>query len=970
MSIFFSSTRRLNSLFLRNGSSLILLLFFFAAFSSGTLVAQTVSGTITDASGETLIGASVVIKGTQTGTVTDLDGNFTLNGAKVGDLLQISYTGYAQQEILAASNMQIVLEAGSTLDEVVVTGVFDARTKMESSIAITTLGTEQLDRVAATSAADLLKNIPGVFVNQARGEIWNSVYSRGLSANSIDNINGYRYVSLQEDGLPVTNVELFPDLFLRADAMTERVEAVRGGTASILGANAPGGIFNYVSKTGGEEFAGEVRTKFGLEGNVQNPYYRADFNVGGPLAEGLTYNIGGFYRQSDGARDRGYPINKGGQIRANLVKQYNTGSFRLNLKYLNDRNDRMAFIPSTNWEDPQIADGFSRYDSYALYDFDIDIPFNEDGIRNFDPKNLLHSIDRAAGFNWTQDLGNGFLLKNDFKYSSKSDERNGTAVVTPISTTSFLFYAIPGLFGGPNPARTGTYRFSDPTTGQEFGTVELIPNVGPDAVPGPPAILVPGENNNFPGSNVQPNSLLFMPMFYQDIIRNEVANQLVLSKKLEKMSFNLGSFYSRSTLDVTNWSKGMGLSGGLIQDRPVPARITLDANNGQTYEVTSPEGFMNVGWSGSDNGETTQGIFALFLGHNWEISPKLNLDWGVRYENVSSVGFNTIGVENPRQGDSSFGGRDGNPLTLWDNGGGTEGAPVNYDFTLNSVSFSAGLNYRLNKENAIYARFALGNKAPSTFFYLDLNDDLLVDDLVNNNPTLLEGITQIEVGYKVNTDKLRLVATPFYSHLTNVPNIQTFSRQDGTRYSPLYQFNEYTTFGLEIESVYNITKELSVRANAVFQNSTADKFTVWDEGRDGPQDDAIVDYSGNEADNAANIIFNINPIYNGEKFFASLNYSYMGDRQANVPNAFTLPGFGTVDLAAGYDFSPKFGLQLNINNVLDNYGILGWQGPGGFPAALNRDGFSPEFIANNPNSIFSTQGSMPRSVFLTATVRF
>jgi len=187
---FFFSKRKLNSLFLRNGSSLVLLLFFFVVSSSGNLVAQTVSGTVTDASGETLIGASVVIKGTQTGTVTDVDGTFTLNGAKIGDLLQISYTGYAQQELPATSDMLIVLQSGSTLDEVVVTGVFDTRTKMESSIAITTLSSEQLDRVAATSAADLLKNIPGVFVNQARGEIWNSVYSRGLSANSIDNLNG------------------------------------------------------------------------------------------------------------------------------------------------------------------------------------------------------------------------------------------------------------------------------------------------------------------------------------------------------------------------------------------------------------------------------------------------------------------------------------------------------------------------------------------------------------------------------------------------------------------------------------------------------------------------------------------------------------------------------------------------------------------------------------------------------------
>ena len=953
------------------------LLLILGLFMIGTVNAQTggINGTIVDETGTSIPGASIMIQGTSNGAVSDFDGNFSINPLDDGNYtIVVSYIGYVTQNLAIQvpqdQNLSITLvEDTMLLEDVIVTGVFDARTKMEASVAITTIGVEQLERVAPTSSSDLLKNIPGVFVNQARGEVWNSVYSRGLSANSIDNLNGYRYVSLQEDGLPVTNVELNPDLFLRADAMTERVEAVRGGTASILGANAPGGIFNYVSKTGGDKFEGEVRAKYGLEGNGQNPYYRADFNLGGPMSNGWTYNIGGFYRQSDGARDRGYPINKGGQIRGNLLKKYKTGSFRINLKYLNDKNDVMAFIPSTNWNDPQIADGFSKYDSYALYDFNIDVPFNEDGIRNIDPTDLIHSVDRSIGFNWKQDLGNGFSLKNDFKYSRKDDERNGTAVVTPISTTGFLFYAIPGLFGGPNPARTGTYNFADPRTGQVFGTVELIPNVGPNAVPGPPAILVPGANNNFPGSNVQPNSLLFMPMFYQDVDRNEIANQLVLNKKTEKMSFNLGGFYSRSTLDVTNYSKGMGLSGGLIQDRPVPAQITLDANDGNTYEVTSPEGFMNVGWSGSDNGETTQGIFALFFGHNWEITPKLNLDWGLRYENVSSEGFNTIGVENPRQGDSSFGGRDGNPLTIWDNGGGTEGAPVNYDFNLNSVSFSAGLNYRINENNAIYGRVALGNKAPSTFFYLDLNDDLLVTDLVENSSSLLEEITQIEVGYKVNTDKLKMVVTPFYSNLKNVPNIQTFSREDGTRYSPLYQFNEFTTLGLEIEATYNITDKWLVRTNAVFQNSEADNYTAWDEGRDGPSDDSIIDYSGKEADNNANVIFNINPIYNGEKFFASLNYSYMGDRQANVPNAFVLPAFGNVDLAFGYDFSEKFSLQLNINNVFDKYGILGWAGPGGFPAALNRDGFSPEFIANNPNAVFSTQGSMPRAYFLTATYK-
>ncbi len=67
------------------------------------------------------------------------------------------------------------------------------------------------------------------------------------------------------------------------------MEAVRGGTASIVGANAPGGIFNYISKTGGQKFEGEFRAKLGLEGDGKNPYYRADINFGGPLSNGWTY---------------------------------------------------------------------------------------------------------------------------------------------------------------------------------------------------------------------------------------------------------------------------------------------------------------------------------------------------------------------------------------------------------------------------------------------------------------------------------------------------------------------------------------------------------------------------------------------------------------------------------------------------------------------------------------------------------
>ena len=86
------------------------------------LQAQTVTGLVVDATGEPVIGASVVEKGTTNGIMTDIDGKFTLN-VTLGSTLQISFVGYQTQEVRAARTMRIVLKEDSELlDEVVVVG--------------------------------------------------------------------------------------------------------------------------------------------------------------------------------------------------------------------------------------------------------------------------------------------------------------------------------------------------------------------------------------------------------------------------------------------------------------------------------------------------------------------------------------------------------------------------------------------------------------------------------------------------------------------------------------------------------------------------------------------------------------------------------------------------------------------------------------------------------------------------------
>ncbi|MFK7984017.1 MAG: carboxypeptidase-like regulatory domain-containing protein [Saprospiraceae bacterium] len=182
-------------------STIAFLLMIGLILLSNSLIAQ-ISGVIQGDDGETLIGANVVVKGTSTGTITDFDGKFELPDVSEGTPLVISYTGYTDKEVMAARDMVIVLSLGTDLEQVVVTGVFDARSSMESSVAISTLDAKKMDRLVSVSAADLFTNAPGVFVNSSAGETRNQVYTRGISAGSnyslTSDANGYYYLSLQE----------------------------------------------------------------------------------------------------------------------------------------------------------------------------------------------------------------------------------------------------------------------------------------------------------------------------------------------------------------------------------------------------------------------------------------------------------------------------------------------------------------------------------------------------------------------------------------------------------------------------------------------------------------------------------------------------------------------------------------------------------------------------------------------------
>lgn len=183
--------------------SLVLSLVCFAAVFA--MAQRTIVGTVSDESGETLIGASVQAKGTQAGTVTDVNGKFSLAVPRDANTLIISYTGYTTQEIaLGASNVvDVRLASGKLLTEVVVSATGLTRNKSDVVYANQTVKSEDLNAVTNKSVLNALQGkTAGVKIGAASGQAGASTRIVLRGETSLTQGNNALIVV---DGVPMNN---------------------------------------------------------------------------------------------------------------------------------------------------------------------------------------------------------------------------------------------------------------------------------------------------------------------------------------------------------------------------------------------------------------------------------------------------------------------------------------------------------------------------------------------------------------------------------------------------------------------------------------------------------------------------------------------------------------------------------------------------------------------------------------------
>lgn len=258
------------------------MLFAFLGASTGTISAFTppyntlihsditqqdgvCKGVVKDNQGETVIGASVVVKGSTNGTITGLDGDFTLDNVKRGDVIQISYIGYVSQEVVwQGTPLNITLKEDSqTLEEVVVVG-FGSQKKANLTGSVSQV---KMDDVLGERPVTNVKNalqgsMPGLMVSggASPGE------AKSFNIRGTVSINGMNPLVL------IDNVEGDIDLLNPEDI--ESVTVLKDAASSaIYGARAAAGVILITTKKAkkGEKFNLNYNANFGFQTSINSP---------------------------------------------------------------------------------------------------------------------------------------------------------------------------------------------------------------------------------------------------------------------------------------------------------------------------------------------------------------------------------------------------------------------------------------------------------------------------------------------------------------------------------------------------------------------------------------------------------------------------------------------------------------------------------------------------------------------------
>lgn len=787
------------------------------------------------------------------------------------------------------------------IEEVIVTGVpSGGATKLEASVSVSSLAAEDAINLAPRSTAEIFRSLPGIRSESSGGGGNANMTIRGIPLAT----GGSKYMQIHEDGLPVTE---FGDInfgntdnWIRADWTINRVESIRGGSASTFASNSPGGIINMLSKTGGED-AGSVGVAFGLDYDE----FRTDFEYGGALTDSISYHIGGFYRDGEGVRETGFNGDNGGQIKANVTKEFDDGFLRFYVKHLDDKVT--TYLPS-----PVVVEGGGSYGTLPGFD-----PSSQ-GLQSQQTNNIttfdqfgnpvsravsdgIESKVSAFGFEFERDLTDRLFVNNKFRNSDISG-----GFISPFTD---------GFAGGTDTiANKGAALCADASV----GGVSLDCSGGVVAMVG--------------GQAADPNQLAYTNLLFDTRIHDLglLVNDLELTWEDAGYRISGGIYYSKQAIKTSwnSWHTRMQ---------------TVDGDNSQNITYMAVGAGIDAGGNPvdvvlADNGALTQS----FLSWNWDLeyttlAPYVNLGFDVgdratidisaRRDDVEARGQRLDGccggnmpfdlngngsvgqfevqngvitrldsdalLENP--GATSAGFIAGGVRVLNENNANITN--VNYD--ADNTAFSIGGTYLITDDSSIFARYSDGGRAVADRL-TQVPGSLNPDGSLTATTDGFDNVEQIEIGYKHSAGSWSFFAT-YFNTVTEETQAELTSGLTFVR--------EYEANGIELEGDIDITDTFFIRGNATWTDAEISK------DQDNP---AIV---GNTPRRQADFIYTIIPEFRGDRFSVGLVLQGSTDFFLQDNNDLKQEAYNLINLFGNWDITEDLTAYINVNNLTDEFVI-------------------------------------------------
>ena len=741
-------------------------------------------------------------------------------------LIALPTTAFAQEAPQAD-------DAAPASDEIIVTGTAGrGNNRQAPAFAITNITSDAIEKAAPNSTADLFKVIPGVSAESSGGQNGANIFVRGYPSGG-----DAEFVTLTVQGVPFFSPPTLSFLentqLIRIDETIDRVEAVRGGTGALFGNGQPGLTVNFVQKEGGRDFEGLVKGSITDYGDI-----RGDIRLSGPLGDNTTFMVGGYYSSGNGIRDPRFTAEKGGQITGNIRHDFGKGSLLVFARYLNDHGQWLLPIPVVR--DGNKVRQFGNIDpgTGVLAGPETRLSTLPDGTRT-DLADGRGAKLINLGTNFDYEIGDGLQLR--YRASYLNGDADTTGLVPASTATTANAYAA--------------------SLGSTVGSLTYVN--GGQAVAGTTQVIRAGTW----------------------IVRKQIedfTNDLNVEWESGNNKFTLGGYYSDFSSN-DQWNLG---NIHLLTAENNARLLNLTLANGQiaTNNGFTQGSFFNVN-AAYDGRE-----YAFYAVDEYQITPELRFDAGIRYQNYKATGS----IENNSSVDT-----DNNPNTLYNNGTAVlNGTFRNIAYKKGAWSWTAGLNYDFSSSVGAYIRYNRGNTNP---FFDNLRDGIFVSPRVDN----------YEGGVKVRTDLVSLYATLFH---TKFSGLVTTVIQNG---APVADIGGARSTGIELEGQLRPVDNFTIAFSGTWLDAKYRNFFAGG---------GTINLSGNRVQRQPKWQWRVTPSYDiefGDDSKVSLfsTFSYTGDRFSDTANTQSLPHYFKIDAGVSFDVNQALSFAVTADNLTDKVGL-------------------------------------------------